>query len=81
MYIGEGEVKLKIDAGKNVITRLASQGGFELEQGQFQEALRTVQKLITDKEAGNKANIPANLRKLNVAQLRNLERALKEAMQ
>jgi len=79
--ISEAEGKLKIEAGNNVITMLSSQGGFELEQGQFQEALRTVQKLITDKEAGNKANIPANLRKLNVAQLRNLERALKEAMQ
>lgn len=78
--ISEAEGKLKIEAGNNVITMLSSQGGFELEQGQFQEALRTVQKLITDKEAGNKANIPANLRKLNVAQLRNLERALKEAM-
>ena len=78
--ISEAEGKLKIEAGNNVITMLSSQGGFELEQGQFQEALRTVQKLITDKEAGNKANIPANLRRLNVAQLRNLERALKEAM-
>jgi hypothetical protein len=79
--ISEAEGKLKIEAGNNVITMLSSQGGFELEQGEFQEALRTLQKLITDKEAGNKANIPANLRKLNVAQLRNLERALKEAMQ
>lgn len=79
--ISEAEGKLKIEAGNNVITMLSSQGGFELEQGQFQEALRTVQKLITDKEAGNKDGIPANLRRLNVAQLRNLERALKEAMQ
>ena len=78
--ISEAEGKLKIEAGNNVITMLSSQGGFELEQGQFQEALRTVQKLITDKEAGNKDGIPANLRRLNVAQLRNLERALKEAM-
>jgi len=79
--ISEAEGKLKIEAGNNVITMLSSQGGFELEQGQFQEALRTVRKLITDKEAGNKDGIPANLRRLNVAQLRNLERALKEAMQ
>jgi len=78
--ISEAEGKLKIEAGNNVITMLSSQGGFELEQGQFQEALRTVRKLITDKEAGNKDGIPANLRRLNVAQLRNLERALKEAM-
>lgn len=78
--ISEAEGRLKIEAGNNVITMLSSQGGFELEQGQFQEALRTVQKLITDKEAGNKDGIPANLRRLNVAQLRNLERALKEAM-
>lgn len=78
--ISEAENKLKIEAGNNVITMLSSQGGFELEQGEFQEALRTVQKLIADKEAGYKDGIPANLRRLNVAQLRNLERALKEAM-
>ena len=75
------EKSLIIKNSNDIIDKLVSEGGYNLERGDFSSALSILNTIIAAKRAGDKSKIPAKLRTTSLGALLNQKKKLIEAME